>query len=585
MKNNFMKRILALALTLSTLLTLCVFGAGSVVASATTPIPVETWDVSYDDGGVTQNDVTAYLYKNEAYSDASPKYDLVISGTGKMRAGWGTANRAPWYSTYGQQIVNITIEEGVTNISDEAFSEISATHVNIASTVKTIGSYAFYETPIEAVSGGEGLEEIELCAFRGTALKVFVAHENMNYIRSSTFEKCNQLEAFVVLGKDTHIQSSSNTISKNATIYGYTGSNAETHATNYGYNFVPFCEGAHSFSNGYCTVCYFPGEGDSSESECTKNEYGYCKHCQLGLAGQSVNLGKDLSMIYYVDVIDPTLIEGKEFSVKFVFNGKETKQIAYQPDYENRYSFILEGITPQQMGDRIDAYVMIDGEIVDAKTDYSVEKNLINLIALYPNDETLVQLANDMLVYGQKAQVYRDYNLSNPIADEITLTPSQSFPEAEYPYLNVQYNDRYDYRIVSAGVRFDSTNCLWIKAYVPSWEYNGEKTVNVSMLEGSSWSIYYENDENVVDLGNGYYKIYFNPLTPTQFNDNFDFAINLDAEGIQADDYLGITQYNVNYWCYDVFNNGTLDAETRDLALALYRYGVSAEAYCAAHNE
>ena len=88
---------------------------------------------------------------------------LTIAGSGKMQDyTWGTA---PWYSQR-DSIKQIVIENGVTNVGDYAFSDLSdATSVEIPSSVTDIGKWAFACSGITSITIPASVTTIEMDAF------------------------------------------------------------------------------------------------------------------------------------------------------------------------------------------------------------------------------------------------------------------------------------------------------------------------------------------------------------------------------------------------------------------------------------
>ena len=186
-----------------------------------TRVLVESWDIS-----ATESDnVTAALYRNEAYTEETKLYDLKITGTGAMKdySVAGTSNRPPWEKTYGDGIVNAEISEGVTNIGDALFVSSDITSIKISSTVTTIGNYAFY-----------------YCA-----LTEITIPENVVLIESDAFSS-SDLSKATILGKNCEIKNSnaySHAFNNTSVVlFGYKDSTTQTYAQSRGFLFIPFCD-------------------------------------------------------------------------------------------------------------------------------------------------------------------------------------------------------------------------------------------------------------------------------------------------------------------------------------------------------
>ncbi len=97
---------------------------------------------------------------------------LTISGTGDM---WDLVWDEDecnyiypdgWYNEL-DSIEKIVIEDGVTSISDNAFSDLSVTEITIADSVKNIGDYAFAYTLVSELNIPDSVENIGIGAFEG----------------------------------------------------------------------------------------------------------------------------------------------------------------------------------------------------------------------------------------------------------------------------------------------------------------------------------------------------------------------------------------------------------------------------------
>ncbi|MBO5360722.1 MAG: leucine-rich repeat domain-containing protein, partial [Clostridia bacterium] len=76
--------------------------------------------------------------------------EFTVSGTGTMTY-YTTSNPAPW-TDFRDEIVTVTIEEGVKNVSSQSFYRCtSLKNVNLPDTVTTIGGCAFEKTSIESI--------------------------------------------------------------------------------------------------------------------------------------------------------------------------------------------------------------------------------------------------------------------------------------------------------------------------------------------------------------------------------------------------------------------------------------------------
>ena len=129
---------------------------------------------------------------------------LTISGTGAMSDYiWG--EMAPWY-TYGEHIVSIVVDNGVTNIGDYAFYQCSnLSEISIPASVTKIGNYAFsYCSDLRVIDIPSEVTEIGDYAFCDCAsLKIIEIPGKVTYIGNFVFCNCDNLSAINVAEDNT----------------------------------------------------------------------------------------------------------------------------------------------------------------------------------------------------------------------------------------------------------------------------------------------------------------------------------------------------------------------------------------------
>ena len=97
---------------------------------------------------------------------------LTVSGTGIL-PDYDGEDRPPWEVRYRDQIKNVVIGNGITEIGEYTFYNLkSLTSVKMADSVTRIGSYAFYESK---------------------KLKTVKLSENLQYLDTGVFYKCSAL--------------------------------------------------------------------------------------------------------------------------------------------------------------------------------------------------------------------------------------------------------------------------------------------------------------------------------------------------------------------------------------------------------
>lgn len=274
------------------------------------------------------------------------------------------------------------------------------------------------------------------------------------------------------------------------------------------------------------------------------------------IKGAQVSVGSDLSLSYYVDLIN--ISDVSNVAMKVTLDGKIT-EIACNKDkrVDNKYVFTLDNIPPQAMTTTITA-VLLNGDNELATLDYTIQQNAKNLLDAYPNDAKLKRFISDMLYYGEAAQLYRNYKTDSLATSGLSLdTQRADTPETLRGVLSGATTGTVSFK--SATVWFDAVNCLVVKINNPA---NLEKVVAVI------------NDEEVVldyhEATGGYIT---DGIKATDFATEYVFKI---YENDKVDAVQTLT-YSVNAYASSKYDNST--GTMKNLALALYRYGVSAKEY------
>lgn len=118
---------------------------------------------------------------------------LTISGTGEMNH-FSSSSRVPWYHIKGN-ITKIIVEEGVTTISDYAFSSCSnATEISLPDGIISLGYRAFYECGISSIVIPSGILNFGGSVFaRCSSLTNVKIPDGTTYIAEDMFSNCTNL--------------------------------------------------------------------------------------------------------------------------------------------------------------------------------------------------------------------------------------------------------------------------------------------------------------------------------------------------------------------------------------------------------
>ena len=307
--------------------------------------------------------------------------------------------------------------------------------------------------------------------------------------------------------------------------------------------------------------------GGASGCEHDYNEYSYCKRCEVGFRTATLVLSADLALRYGVEVVNDELLNLGDFKMVYTFDGK-TFEVTSFTIKDGYYVFTFDGIAPDQMTLNIRADFYIGDKLVATFDNYNVETNLLAIRKANSADKTLVQLVNDVLIYGSAAQRYIGKNTSDLAGDgESDVNASTAIPTDE---VLMEGNNNPDLRFKGIGVHFDCVNYIYLKIYVSNPALFGSLTV-----DDKSYSL-----SDLTYLGNGEHRLNLDPVMPTEFGELLLFSLT-GADGVTYSEML----YSVDCYATFMYNGGAEEySPMYYLALALYRYGKSAAAYSLAHK-
>ncbi len=277
------------------------------------------------------------------------------------------------------------------------------------------------------------------------------------------------------------------------------------------------------------------------------------------ITGAQVTIGSNLTMKYYVDVTNIENVADGDLTMRFSIDGEVIDTVTGTV-VGGQYVFDFAGLAPQRMADEIKAEVLYKGTLIDVKDNYSIKTNAQNLLTENAGNEELCQFITDMLYYGAAAQTYTNYNTDNLATSGVTGlgTPSAATPADTDYKLNLSASTgTANFR--SATVWFDVENALIVKVNNPE---NASIKVTVKIGAGAETELIY--DESI-----GGYKTA--GIKATDFATVYTFTLYENDTAVQTVDY------SINTYTYSKQNSS--NANMANLALALYRLGVSAEAY------
>ena len=166
--------------------------------------------------------------------------ELSIGGTGEMWC-WPYHVNAEWFF-FKDEVKALSIGSGVTSIGDFAFWQCDISSLTIPNNVSCIETGAFsFCYSLTDVTIPNSITAIKEQTFLGcNSLESITFPASVASIGKSALYMCSGLTSVTVLDPNCQIYSLSHTLGDSSitTIYGYTGSTAETYANTYGYPFV-----------------------------------------------------------------------------------------------------------------------------------------------------------------------------------------------------------------------------------------------------------------------------------------------------------------------------------------------------------
>ncbi len=281
------------------------------------------------------------------------------------------------------------------------------------------------------------------------------------------------------------------------------------------------------------------------------------------IGGARLSIADSVSVLYRIDAKSEGIVDYNvnKYSMKFTINDYTVTVKESVVEIDGEYYIAFEGVAPHMMGDNIHAELYYDGRFVDVAPTYSVKAYAE---AMLPTaDAELKQLLVNMLAYGAAAQLDQDYKTNALVNAGIEGATTETSNE------NVLASEGEAAIAVRAGVRYTGVNKLFV--VLNATKYN-EKDI-VVFVDGEEIELY----ENFA---------YTDGIKATDFDKAVVFEIRTveyteDEEGkltVPVYETIQTVTFSVNSYVYAVQNAGNTNAA---LAIALYNYGVAAEAYAA----
>ncbi len=273
------------------------------------------------------------------------------------------------------------------------------------------------------------------------------------------------------------------------------------------------------------------------------------------ILGTYVNLGGDIELNYAVQLDEGVDIQ--DVKLRTVFLGVEKYLTATESDFNGvYYTFTLEGINPQCLGDEIDAELYIGDKKVDELLDFSVEDNMLLLKKGSDLTDEQDDLIDALLAYGKASEAYTGHT-----------SMTGSYAISSYEPLTYEANISDSSSVVSvqsANVCFGTTTYLMFTFTFDNDTTPFDLAGNVT-IDGKIATTYMADNTCVAISA---------PISPENFHK--DVAVNYNDE-------LNFT-FSVNDYCYIVTKEDSTASESmKTLAKALYNYGIYAHIVSGEH--
>lgn len=247
---------------------------------------------------------------------------------------------------------------------------------------------------------------------------------------------------------------------------------------------------------------------------------------------------------------------------------------------ENLYDYLMP-VHPARLGDKVEAYLVLDGEQISDKVSYSVldycnyvfnnGKSSINENATDEQYEIIVALLSDLLEYGKEAQVYTNYNTDKLVTSGVTkveaFTPSNftTIDESEDDFKISGTASKVDFSTVTMTFN----NNFWLTYGIEADSIEGMKML-VRVNTGKER--YYCELDSASLVKSDEDRLYYLNIKPAATGIDYIYTVTLfDAEGNEG----RTLRFSAKAYVYSTQNTDGYSAFSQ----SLYNYGKSIENY------
>ena len=270
--------------------------------------------------------------------------------------------------------------------------------------------------------------------------------------------------------------------------------------------------------------------------------------------------------------------EDLEPVVTVTFNG-ETYELTGTLK-NGKYEFIFANLTAAMMNDEMQVQLKLrrrnsedPGTVTDEFT-YSVAEYCYKALKLYKNDKTLRTLLVDLLIYGEKAQIYKEYKTDDLVTKNLT-EEQLAWATAEVPELTnkTEIVDGGDGSIAIKAAGLNLTDGIIVRIKIAAADIYD---VELSVDDGE---YYIPSDKFIPAATEGQYYAFFRIANPTQLGTVHEFTfVNADDEAISK-----TLKYSAESYCASILakcaSGAITDEALQGIVEALAKYAYSVKAY------
>ena len=301
-----------------------------------------------------------------------------------------------------------------------------------------------------------------------------------------------------------------------------------------------------------------------------QNENGsYNLAVVFSFIGAGINLTNDINVIWELQVPDGYT----DIYATFKLGDDEVVIVTdYTITADGKYRFVFLDITPNKMGDKITASVYADGELRSTTSSFCIRNYCERLLTEYSSDAELVAAVSDLLIYGEKAQIYVGYKTDALITDGLNISASES------PVFTKETNKLTVSKTSGEGIGFEGIGLILDSslAFRLAFSVEDAEGMTLTVTIGNRAKTF-----NVSDLAdkNGKYLLVYDGINATQFDSLITVSFAKDGTTLGTS-----LTYSVNSYVYYIRG---IEAEEKlsNLVEAVARYGASAVAYSKSHAE